>query len=128
MIFSLTTELQRAVCFFGILICSNAFSVRLHSSSLSQHTVRFTSPIFLGLVNSFPDNQDGENQELSDGIIGVPTKNVLGGRLQACCFQPKTGFYRVRAYERRFLTLRYSSLYWVSCLQIVGLFTGKSKA
>ena len=32
---------------------------------------------------------------ISEGIIGVPTLNVLGGRLQACCFQPKTGFYRV---------------------------------
>jgi hypothetical protein len=86
------------LCIFGISIHSNAFSVRLHSSSLSHHRVRSISPVFLGLVNSFPDNQDSESQELSDGIIGVPTKNVLGGRLQACCFQPKTGFYRVRSY------------------------------
>jgi hypothetical protein len=86
------------LCIFGISIQSNSFSVRLRSSSLSHQGVRSISPIFLGLVNSFPDNQDSDSQELSDGIIGVPTKNVLGGRLQACCFQPKTGFYRVRAY------------------------------
>lgn len=109
MILPMSAELPKLVFLFGFLICSNAFSVGLHSSSLSQHTVRSTSRIFLGLVNPFPDNQDSDSQELSDGIIGIPTKNVLGGFLQACCFQPKTGFYRVRAYSSRFLDLRYSS-------------------
>lgn len=99
MILSMAAELPRFLFLFGFLICSNAFSVHLHSSSLSRHTVCTTSRIFLGLVNSFPDNQGSDSQELSDGIIGVPTKNVLGGRLQACCFQPKTGFYRVSAYS-----------------------------
>lgn len=97
MLIAIAAERLRVLFFLGVLIYSNAYSVRLRSS-LSQHKVRFSSPIFLGLVNSFPENQDSESQELSDGIIGVPTKNVLGGRLQACCFQPKTGFYRVRAF------------------------------
>lgn len=26
--------------------------------------------------------------------ISEPPKNVLGGDLQSCCFEPKTGFYR----------------------------------
>ena len=30
----------------------------------------------------------------SEPVINVPTKNVLGGPLQACCFSPITGFYR----------------------------------
>lgn len=40
------------------------------------------------------DVEEG-NGGISEGIIGIPTLNVLGGRLQACCFKPKTGFYRV---------------------------------
>jgi hypothetical protein len=40
------------------------------------------------------DTEEG-NGGISEGIIGIPTLNVLGGRLQACCFKPKTGFYRV---------------------------------
>lgn len=40
------------------------------------------------------DDDEG-NGGISEGIIGIPTLNVLGGRLQACCFKPKTGFYRV---------------------------------
>ena len=76
------------VCIF---VASSAASFR-HSLIVRKLTNSFSIVSLYG-VNA-PDGME-EEIGVSEGIIEVPTKNVLGGRLQACCFQPKTGFYRV---------------------------------
>ena len=68
-----------------------------HSSSLARQRIHTFKVLFNTNLCSASGDEDQENIGISTGIISVPTKNVLGGRLQACCFQPKTGFYRVGA-------------------------------
>ena len=67
-------------------------SVSFRHVSFSRKNAYSSSILYIRGINTGDMEEDTES---SEGIIEVPTKNVLGGRLQACCFSPKTGFYRV---------------------------------
>lgn len=69
-------------------------------SFLSKQRIHTFKVLISTSLCSGSSDEDKENIGVSSGIIGIPTKNVLGGRLQACCFQPKTGFYRVGATQQ----------------------------
>lgn len=77
-----------------IFLLTVTLAASFRHSLISRRTTNSFSNLSIRSINS-AGGMEGETG-LSEGIIEVPTKNVLGGRLQACCFQPKTGFYRVR--------------------------------
>jgi uncharacterized protein (DUF2237 family) len=66
------------------------------TSLLAVCTLGFLADFSCSFVHSPYRLQKNKNvlSMESEGIIGIPEKNILGERLQACCFQPKTGFYR----------------------------------
>lgn len=82
--FRIPSLLLLIVAFVSAFPGINGFLSNRRSAFLSESKRRAVSG----------DIEEGSSG-ISEGIIGIPTLNVLGGRLQACCFQPKTGFYRV---------------------------------
>ena len=92
------TRKMQDIAWFCLLLCSMLnvvdawISVAVGVRTWTWRAVRH--PATTTCLSSMTDKNIETNENEQPPIISVPTKNVLGGPLQACCFSPMTGFYR----------------------------------
>jgi uncharacterized protein (DUF2237 family) len=86
--------LQREIRWF-CLLCSFLsvtdawIPTALHARTRTWTRISTTTTCLSSMTENTENNENDQQP-----IISIPTKNVLGGQLQACCFSPMTGFYR----------------------------------